>query len=291
MISPRMSLRRGALVLISAWLVSACVTHAPRKPLPPAQRQLALARQQVRETVLAAQPQWSLEGRVALSNGQRGGSGRIEWQQHGPAYQVALSAPITRQSWRISGDAEGARLEGFDGGPRVGDDPQSLLREATGWDIPVVNLIWWLRGARAPSTAAGDAVAGNAVAGDAPTSDTATGDAATRDAVAGNAVAVPIAITTAASAQLEFDDSGRLSRLQQDGWVLDYADWRPDPALGIDMPHRINAARAQARVRLVVDAWGSGAGTGQAANGAAVVAPAIAAAPATAATGHVAAGS
>src|SRR5690606_6540385 len=47
----------------------------------------------------------------------------------------------------------GATLEGMDGGPRSGADPVALLREATGWDIPVPALAHWVRGLRDPALA------------------------------------------------------------------------------------------------------------------------------------------
>ncbi len=200
-------------LLVGIGLLSACATQTPRAPLPPAQRSAALARQDARETVLSAHPQWHLTGRVGLSNGQRGGSGRIDWQQDRAAYVVALSAPITRQSWRIIGNKASARLEGLDGGTRTGPDAHALLREATGWEIPVTALSAWVRGARAPGSGA---------------------------------------------ARLQFDVDGRLAKMQQAGWTLDYDDWQQDASLGIELPRRINAQRGESKVRLVVDTLGLG---------------------------------
>lgn len=197
-------------VLGAAFLLAGCAGIAPRTPLPPAERAAALAHQQAREAMLAAHPDWDLGGRVALSNGSRGGSGRIEWQQRGARFGVSLSAPVTRQSWRLSGGGGQALLEGLDGGARRGDDPEALLREATGWEIPVAALASWVRGVPAPANGA---------------------------------------------ARLQFDGEGRLSRLQQDGWTLDYAGWELHPGFGVELPMRVTAERESARVRLVVDAW------------------------------------
>lgn len=135
-----------------AVLLSACAGTAVRAPAPPqavASEIEAEAVQTQRETALRTQVRWSLSGRIALSNGRNGGSGRIEWRQDGDRYEVALSAPVTRQSWRLSGDVTGARLDGVEGGPRNGPDAAALLREATGWDIPVAALSDWVRGLRA----------------------------------------------------------------------------------------------------------------------------------------------
>lgn len=103
-----------------------------------------------RQAWLQAHPTWSFQGRVAISKGSNGGSGRIDWQQDGAKYRVQLSAPVTRQSWVLTGDtASGAgRLEGLDGGPRSGPDAEQVLLEATGWTIPVNQMPDWVRALR-----------------------------------------------------------------------------------------------------------------------------------------------
>jgi outer membrane lipoprotein LolB len=112
-----------------------------------------LQAQAAREAVLAAIPGWSLTGRIAVSDGHDGGSGRIEWSQHGSDFDIRLSAPITRQSWRLIRHGTQVRLEGLDGGTREGDDAQALLQQAVGWVVPVDALAAWARGARSGPSA------------------------------------------------------------------------------------------------------------------------------------------
>ena len=168
----------------------------------------AAIRQADRERRLRTQATWGLEGRVAVSSAEQGGSGRIEWRQAGSRFDVLLSAPVTRQGWRLTGAPGEARLDGIDGGPRTGSDAGELLREATRWDIPVTSLPDWLRGLPTPDRPAG----------------------------------------------LRYGPDGRLSRLVQDGWTIDYT-WPVDG----DRPARIDARRDPARVRLAIDRWTDGA--------------------------------
>ena len=158
-------------------------------------------------------PGWTLAGRVALSNGKDGGSGRIEWSQSAGAVRIELTAPVTRQGWALEIDADGATLHGVPNGPLHGRDANALLRNNTGWDIPVAGLGCWVRGAWASEAVFGQARVGYAA-------------------------------------------DERVQRIEQAGWVIDYADWRPDPASGVDLPARITALRSMDRVRLVVDRWG-----------------------------------
>lgn len=148
-----------ALALLS---LSACSTLRNR-PAPEAVAEVSPQARQaeaLREQALRAQSEWGFQGRVAVSKGRNGGSGRIDWQQAADRYQIQLSAPVTRQSWLLTGNAHaaGGRLEGLDGGPREGVDAQQLLLEATGWDIPVNQLPDWVRGLTAAGAAAPEQV-------------------------------------------------------------------------------------------------------------------------------------
>ena len=205
------------LAIAAAALLTACVAQPVRQALPPAQSAAAEARQIAREDALQRQPAWSLQGRIAVSNGRNGGSGRIDWIQQGRQYDVSLSAPVTRQSWRLVGDASAARLEGLEGGTREGPDAAMLLRDATGWDIPVMALADWVRGVRAPGGGTANATYGL---------------------------------------------DGRLLRLEQGGWSIDYHWPLPGSDIAVNalqtLPARLDARRGAASVRLIVDQWATG---------------------------------
>jgi len=142
---------RTLIIAAAAALLAACVAQPVRPDLTAGQLAAAQAAQQHREQALAADSDWSLAGRIAVSNQGKGGSGRVEWSRTGADYAVSLSAPVTRQSWRLSGNGRHALLEGLEGGPRHGGDARLLLLEVTGWDIPVEALGDWVRGARSPA--------------------------------------------------------------------------------------------------------------------------------------------
>ncbi|WP_269790239.1 lipoprotein insertase outer membrane protein LolB [Stenotrophomonas sp. Iso1] len=153
---------RAPLVLLVAGALGACSSVSTRQKAPVAAEvervsEQAMAAEQVRQATLRAQPEWSFQGRVAISKGRNGGNGRIDWQQQNERYRVSLSAPVTRQSWQLTGGAgEQARLEGLEGGPRGGDDASQVLLQATGWEIPVEQLPDWVRGLPAQMAGAPD---------------------------------------------------------------------------------------------------------------------------------------
>ncbi|QNP39895.1 lipoprotein insertase outer membrane protein LolB [Lysobacter solisilvae (ex Woo and Kim 2020)] len=138
---------------LAALALTACVTQ----PAPRATAPVDAAQAQANDQRRSALRDWDLSGRIAVSNGSRGGSGRIDWQQRAADYTIALSAPVTRQSWQLRGNDQGARLDGIAGGPREDADVEALLLSATGWTIPVRALQDWVRGTGAADNEFGPA--------------------------------------------------------------------------------------------------------------------------------------
>jgi outer membrane lipoprotein LolB len=140
--------RRFSGVLVLLGLLAGCASAPPRPPLV-----ADAGAQAAREAELATQPEWGFRGRVALSQGGQGGNAGIRWRQQGADYDIELSAPITRQSWRLRSVAGQVSLEGLQGGRREGADAEALLLEATGWRIPIAAMAAWARGARGAGAA------------------------------------------------------------------------------------------------------------------------------------------
>lgn len=136
------------VALAATLLLAACAGPRPR-PDGSVVDEAALAAQAQREHTLAARTEWGLVGRLAVSAGGDGGSGSLEWRQHGAEYRVTVQAPVTGKTWVLLGDAHGAMLEGLHPQP-VGDaDAAALLRRELGWEVPIAQLGTWLRGMRA----------------------------------------------------------------------------------------------------------------------------------------------
>lgn len=135
-----------------AWLalVLAACAQAPSRPASGG----GADGQAAREASLRGEDAWAFAGRVAIDHAGRAGNARIEWKQRGEDFDITLSAPVTRQSWRLVRESGRSRIEGMEGGMREGADAEALLLESTGWRIPVASLAAWVRGARASAAAA-----------------------------------------------------------------------------------------------------------------------------------------
>ena len=136
---------RGLLV-VAALLLAACAPNVRVK----ADAGL-LNEQLAREHALAHADHWTLRGRLGVVSANEGGSGSFTWTQDGDRYEFVLRGPLSGKSFRLSGNADGALLEGVDGGPLRGADAQTLLRGALGWYVPLRELRAWVLGLRADS--------------------------------------------------------------------------------------------------------------------------------------------
>jgi outer membrane lipoprotein LolB len=146
-------------MLFAAFATLALAACAPVAPRP-----VAVASESVqaeREAALARHADWGFRGRVAISQDGNGGNAGIRWTQRGADYDIELSAPITRQTWRLASRAGRVTLAGLDGGTLEGSDAEALLLQATGWRIPVAAMSAWARGARGAGSVAEFSVDGD----------------------------------------------------------------------------------------------------------------------------------
>lgn len=136
-VCPHRVLLTHVLVLVVAALLSACAI----KP-----RSGDVGWRPVADTAPDHVDTFRLAGRLAVSDGKDGGSAGFLWSQRGDAYEFELRQPVSQRTWRLTGDARGAVLEGGDDGPRRGESAEMLLSEMLGWQVPFGALGDWVRG-------------------------------------------------------------------------------------------------------------------------------------------------
>lgn len=148
-----------AVCRLALWLgvaaLSGCVSLPPRGKTLSADASL-MAAQAAREDALREVRDWSLDGRLGISNASdsRGnGSGSLSWQQRGDSYVFTVNGGFGHD-YRLSGDPHGAVLEGMGRQPIRGTDAEVLMRKAAGWSVPLESLRAWVLGLRAPGSPA-----------------------------------------------------------------------------------------------------------------------------------------
>jgi len=142
--------------MIGVWrglIVVALLSLAACAPVRVRETPVAQAAQLAREAQLRAHERWTISAHIGVSNGKDGGSGDLTWAQDADHYSFTVHAPVTGRTWKLSGDAHHATLEGVDSLPNTGSDPERLLRERLGWEVPLADLGAWVRGMRASGNA------------------------------------------------------------------------------------------------------------------------------------------
>lgn len=93
---------------------------------------------------------WQAQGRLAVKDGQEHHSANLDWQQEGFAYQIMIFGPLGQGSARLDGQPFHVTLTTAEGESLEASSPEQLIRQGLGWDLPLSNLIYWVRGLPAP---------------------------------------------------------------------------------------------------------------------------------------------
>ena len=180
-------------------LVLAGCASQPRSPVVPAT---------VFDPVISQYTAWGFQGRVSLVRGEQGWHAGMRWDEAAGSFHLNLAGPFGQGAMQIDGDMAGmVRLQTADGQHYAARDADALVMSATGWQLPVTGLRYWVRGVPAPG----------------------------------------------GEARYTTDEQGRLVRMQQDGWDINYHRYQAHA--GRDWPTRMHLKTADISVTLVVDEW------------------------------------
>lgn len=145
---------RRILLLLLPLLLAACSTlRAPGAPSA-AQERLYDERQQH----LGQIQNWAIEGKLALTDGQDGGSGYFRWERGVHTDHMDFHGALGRGAWRLDAGPDGAELELANGELYRSANLDELVQRHAGWRIPVDYLAWWVRGLAAPAGIEGRAL-------------------------------------------------------------------------------------------------------------------------------------
>jgi outer membrane lipoprotein LolB len=93
---------------------------------------------------------WRLRGRAAIRVPDESGTVSVDWRQAGERYRLDMRGTLGAGAMRLEGRPGRVVLRRGNGDRLTADSAQRLLRETTGFDLPVERLVWWLRGQPVP---------------------------------------------------------------------------------------------------------------------------------------------
>ncbi|WP_189574980.1 lipoprotein insertase outer membrane protein LolB [Marinobacter zhanjiangensis] len=137
--------------IVLALFMAGCAT-VRQEPLPDGLTDQPPADWAERQASLQRFNQWQLTGKLAVRQPGESASAMInQWLQDNEHYQLALSSSFLGMGrTRLEGSPGFIELELPDGETYSSSDPQGLIYAATGWELPIEALVWWVRGLPSP---------------------------------------------------------------------------------------------------------------------------------------------
>jgi outer membrane lipoprotein LolB len=148
-----MSLIRSLAAAALAVTLGAC-TSILVEPLPEGMTDQPPAEWAARSARLAQLDQWELSGKLAVRQPSDSGTAIINhWIQDGEAYDLALSSSFLGMgSTTLRGVPGFIELTLANGETYRSSEPEALVAAATGWQLPLDDLVWWIRGLPSPAS-------------------------------------------------------------------------------------------------------------------------------------------
>ncbi|BFM49417.1 lipoprotein insertase outer membrane protein LolB [Marinomonas sp. THO17] len=134
-------MHRVTSLIILALVLAACSSQ-PRGPVtPPPESALAIS-------------QWETSGRVGIRTPDDAISGNFTWQHTPETYTLNIVGPFGQGATKLSKDVSQQITLSYEDKTLVGKDARQLLYQELGWDFPVEQVNYWIRGLASPNTKA-----------------------------------------------------------------------------------------------------------------------------------------
>jgi len=88
---------------------------------------------------------WTLAGRISVKTATDAMNGSLSWAQHGELTELSVRGPIGVGGFRLSGDRQQMLYEDSSGESLLIDEPERVLPQQLGWDVPLQSLRYWVR--------------------------------------------------------------------------------------------------------------------------------------------------
>lgn len=131
-------------ILLAGLLLAACAS--PRMDAP------VNDDWQARRNALDAITHWEFSGRIGVRDDKESHSSRIRWRQHDDDYTINLWGALNAGATEITGRPGEVSLQQEGKSPLRAATPEDLVYEQLGYDLPVAQLRYWVKGIPAPGS-------------------------------------------------------------------------------------------------------------------------------------------
>lgn len=134
-----------SLVLSVILVLSGCAGVTPYQETGDAERSW-----EEQYTALLAADSWQLKGKIGIRTARENNNATLFWAQLQQHYQIELTGPLGQGGARIEGDDNGITIDVAGEEPLWAATPELLMEQTLGWQFPVRDLPYWIRGIPAP---------------------------------------------------------------------------------------------------------------------------------------------
>ncbi len=183
----------GLLALTA--LISACSTQ-PKGPISPP------------PSSVEGISQWETSGRVGIRTENDAISGNFDWQKTPNTFSLNIIGPFGQGATSLSKTSDGTVTLAYKNTQVTGKSAAELLQQELGWEFPVEQVTYWIRGLASPYS----------------------------------------------PSRVEHDpDTGRVSNIKQDGWMIVYRNF--SQVDGLSLPQRMQVSNPPFNVNLIINQW------------------------------------
>lgn len=134
---------RLIILLGCSLALAACSSFKPQAPQP------AITWEQ-HQASLQALDSWDISGKIGIVTTTSSHSASLKWRQEEQDYQIDMRGPLGQGGASIIGNADNVTVEIAGEGTFTGPDPEFILYQQLGWELPISDIRWWIRGLPAP---------------------------------------------------------------------------------------------------------------------------------------------
>jgi len=93
---------------------------------------------------------WNIKAKLGIRSTSNSGSVNLHWQQQGDQYRLRITGPLGQGGGIITGNNKQILIKRSGKPPLSSDSPEKLIRQTFGWDFPLRDLSYWIRGLPSP---------------------------------------------------------------------------------------------------------------------------------------------
>jgi outer membrane lipoprotein LolB len=103
-----------------------------------------------RKAVLQSLNHWEFTGSINVRDANEAHSSRIRWRQQNEQYRINLWGTFNIGATEINGRPGEVRIEQEGEEPIITESPEEMLYQRIGYELPVTELNFWIKGIPAP---------------------------------------------------------------------------------------------------------------------------------------------